>query len=93
MKADAADTFAYTAMTSHVNLPVVIKHLTTGHVEHKNLMVSDIALSTDPTTVSGSWVKVAEYSVPKRCLVTLGHPTGTASNPNSRLLFIPMDDT
>lgn len=93
MNAAASDTLDYDDMTSHVNIPVTIYHRTTRHAEQKNLQVADIKLSAAPTTVAGSWVKIGEYTVPKRCIMWLGMPTGTASNPNSRLLIIPMDDT
>jgi len=93
MNSDADDTLDYDDMTDTVNIPVTLYHLTTGHVEYKNLTVDDVKLSSAPAVTSGSWVKVAEYSVPKRMLCHIGMPTGTANNPNSRLLFIPMDDT
>jgi hypothetical protein len=93
MYADAADTFDYTDMTEHVNIPVTIYNLTTGHVEYKNLQVADVDLAADPTTIATTWVLVAEYSVPKRCMLAMGQPFGSSDNPNSRFIFIPMDDT
>jgi len=93
MKSDATDTLDYDDMTSHVNIPVTLYHLTTGHVEYKNLGVSDVKLSSAPTVTAGTWVKIGEYSVPKRMLMHIGMPMGTSDNPNSRLLIIPMDDT
>lgn len=92
LEADAADTLDYTDMKDCVQIPLTLIKDDTKTVEKHLLQIGDIELSSDPTTVASTDIKVGEYQIPVGYTGYFGIPASEDSL-MSRLVFIPMDDT